>query len=211
MNRKEKIIKLYDSRASEYEDWFDRHDDVFQKELALLHEHHVSSKKSLEVGVGSGRFASALSISKGIAPSLEMIKLCKDKGIDAALGFAENLPFEFSEFEQVFFITSLCFVEDVDKAIAEASRVLKNDGVITIAFIDKNSAMGIMYQENRGEYFEDAVFLTAEELLAKMEKFDFKHFKMSGINFSTAINKPPFDFCVMSFRKLAPLELAFPS
>ncbi len=204
MKRNEKIIKLYDSRASEYDDWFERHDDVFQKELALLREHLFSSKKSLEVGIGSGRFASALRLSKGIDPSQEMIKLCKEKRIDAVLGVAENLPFESGEFEQVFFITSLCFVEDADMAIAEASRVLKNDGIITIAFIDKNSAMGTMYQEKRGEYFEDAVFLTADELLLRMEKFEFKYFKMSGINFSTAINEPPFDFCVMSFRKIIP-------
>lgn len=204
MNRKEKIIKLYDSRASEYDDWFERHDDVFQKELTLLQEHLFFSKNSLEVGIGSGRFSSALGISKGIDPSLEMIKLCKEKGIDAILGLAESLPFESDEFEQVFFITSLCFVEDLDMAIAEAGRVLKNDGVITIAFIDKSSEMGMMYQENRGEYFEDAVFLTANELIAKIEKFGFKNFKVTGINFNTPIDNPPFDFCVMSFRKSAP-------
>lgn len=204
MNRKEKIIKFYDRQAKKYDAWFEIHNDIFLKELAILKEHLAFREKALEVGIGPGRFAKALKISVGIDPSLEMIKLCQEKGIEAILGVADKLPFKSGKFEQVFFITSLCFLAEVDKAITEAKRVLKNDGVMTIAFIDKDSELAITYQKSRDFYFKHAVFFAMDELLVKMKQFNFKSFKMHGTNFNKETNEPPFDFCVISFRKIIP-------
>lgn len=188
--------------VDDYEMWFDIHDDIFQKELALLREHVVFKKIALEVGIGSGRFAKSLGISMGIDPSIEMIKRCEEKKIKAILGIAEYLPFNSNEFEQVFYITSLCFVDDINKSIAEARRVLATNGIITIAFIDSESILGSEIKLNRGSYFKDANLFTRNSLIEILHNNCFKLIKESGLNINVSQLNSPFDFNVLSFSQI---------
>ena len=71
-----------------------------------------ATENSLEIGVGTGRFAEALKIRYGVDPAPKMLELARPRGIDTVLGYAEKLPFHNDTFDSVFMITTLCFVQD---------------------------------------------------------------------------------------------------
>lgn len=63
-----------------YDDWYDRHHDLFRKEVEALRRVSGSFERGLEVGVGTGRFAVELGIEYGIDISLSMLKVAKKGG-----------------------------------------------------------------------------------------------------------------------------------
>ncbi len=71
-----------------------------------------TSGTSLEVGVGSGRFAAAFGIKFGFDPSQAMLDIAKSRGIEVFNGVAESLPFEDDYFDFVLTVATLCFVDD---------------------------------------------------------------------------------------------------
>ncbi len=130
---------------------------------------------SLEVGVGSGRFAAALGIGRGVDPSPNMLLLAQSRGIDTVLGCAEKLPFDASHFDTVFMITSLCFAQDPDQALREVQRVLKANGALIVAFIPRNSQLGRKYQKNKtgDSLYRFANFISFSELSKKLKSAEF--------------------------------------
>lgn len=115
---------VFDQRTEEYDRWFDEHPAVYLSELNALRRaacHGIG----LEVGVGTGRFALPLRISAGIDSSLPMLSLARRRGVEAVRGVAERLPFSGDSFDLVLFMTSLCYLNDPWKAMAEARRVVR--------------------------------------------------------------------------------------
>lgn len=53
---------------------------------------------SLEIGVGTGRFAEALGIEYGVDVSGRVLELAKRRGITVVEGSGENLPFRDESF-----------------------------------------------------------------------------------------------------------------
>ncbi len=51
--------------------------------------------------MGTGRFASGLGITMGIDSSRGMLKLARSRGVNARLGFAEDIPFPNKVFDYV--------------------------------------------------------------------------------------------------------------
>ncbi len=70
----------FDSYAMKYDEWFDRNRFVYESELQAIKELIPRSKNSIEVGVGSGRFAVPLGIKLGVDPSKEMGKIAGKRG-----------------------------------------------------------------------------------------------------------------------------------
>ena len=73
-----------------------------------------------------------------------MRELAIKRGLDVMDGTAEHLPYKDLHFNFVLFVT-ICHLDNVNEALKEAYRVLKNYGSIIIAFIDKNSSLGEEY------------------------------------------------------------------
>lgn len=82
----------------------------------------------LEVGVGSGRFAEATGIEDGVDPSPALLEKARGRGVKVKLGRGEDLPYEANSFGGVFILFTLCFLDDPEKALCEAKRVLKSGG-----------------------------------------------------------------------------------
>jgi SAM-dependent methyltransferase len=87
----------------------------------------------LDIGCGTGqtldRFIQHGINVTGIDPSVYMLDFAEQligQRADLHHGFAENLPFEDNAFNHAIFMTSLEFVEDPQKALAEACRVAKD-------------------------------------------------------------------------------------
>lgn len=173
---------------------------MFEKEVSLIKEHLLESGQFLEIGVGTGRFAEVLGTQLGVDPSENMLKLAAARGVQVQLGVAEDLLYKDSYFDQLFFITSFCFLNDIEKSIEEARRVLKSKGLVTIAFIDKDSRLGRKNKSKKKLFYAEAKFHSASEIENLFTKLNFRK-KYSGINFNTQGQFPPYDFCALTFQK----------
>ncbi|MFW8601611.1 class I SAM-dependent methyltransferase [Desulfobacterota bacterium M19] len=161
----------------EYEEWFEKYPLVFQTELRAL-KSLMPVGEALEVGVGSGRFAVPLKVAMGVDPCLEMLSLAHQRGIRTALGRAEALPLTAGRFDCLLLITVLCFLTDPERALREARRVLRPDGHLLLAFIDRHSPLGRETHRHRqkSSFYRQAHFYSSHEVLALLEGAGFKDF-----------------------------------
>lgn len=166
----------FDIYSREYEEWFVKNPHIFRSELKALSVLLPSEGRGLEIGVGSGLFAEKLKISHGTDPSLPMLELAEKRGIIVKQGIAENIPWPDNFFDYAAFITSLCFINDRLKALEEAGRVLKPQGILIIAFIDRDSEAGriIMSKKQKSKFYKDADLLTQEDIKKLLEYSGFK-------------------------------------
>jgi ubiquinone/menaquinone biosynthesis C-methylase UbiE len=108
--------KPFDDYISEYEQWFDDHYFAFLSEIEAIRSVLPSKGKGVEIGVGSGLFASALGIPEGCDPSATMRAKAIERGINAIEGIAENLPYNNESIDFSLMVTTICFVDDAHKA-----------------------------------------------------------------------------------------------
>lgn len=161
----------FDIYTAEYENWFIKNELLFQSELLALKQVVPTNKKGIEIGVGSGLFAEKLNIKFGIDPSEKMLEFAKQREIIVEKGVAEKLPYADNSFDFAVFVTSICFVENPEKAIKETYRILNNNGEIIIAIIDKESSLGQILEKNKNEsrFYKDANFFSVKEIVELIE------------------------------------------
>jgi ubiquinone/menaquinone biosynthesis C-methylase UbiE len=101
---------------------------------------NLSKSSLIEIGIGNGRFGFLLGDRVihyyGIDIDDEYVKIAKtnipkDATITYKIGNAESIPFE-NKFDILLYANSWHFIKDFDKALKEAERVLKSDGIIII-------------------------------------------------------------------------------
>ena len=170
-------IEPFEKHAKEYDVWFDENELVYLSELEAVRSMIPVDGTGIEIGVGTGRFAAPLGIKLGLEPSKSMASLARQRGIEVVEGEAEALPFEDGSFDFVLMVTVICFLNDVGKALSEAYRALKPGGCIVIAFIDKNSPIGKMYEQRKNEdvFYKEATFYSVEEVSAVLQQAGFKN------------------------------------
>jgi len=167
---------IFDQYWKRYDTWYKRHKFAYLSELEVIKNvlpDAVKKGKGLEIGVGTGRFASALGISDGIEPSTKMAKLAQKRGIKVQIGNGENLPYRDEEFDFILIAITICFVQKPKKVISEANRVLKDRGKIILGIVDRNSFLGKFYQEKESVFYKEATFFSVKEMvkLLKDNKF----------------------------------------
>lgn len=167
----------FDEHYIRYENWFEKNEYVYKSELKAVKHFIPEHESSLEIGVGTGRFARPLGITTGIDPSQKMLDIAAEKGIDVYQGQGENLPFPADSFDVVLMVTTICFLDDIIKSFNEIKRVLKNGGVFVNGFVDEDSPLGEKYQKfkHKNVFYKHAEFHSAEEILAEMDNCDFKN------------------------------------
>ncbi|HDM23067.1 MAG TPA: class I SAM-dependent methyltransferase, partial [Methanomicrobia archaeon] len=141
-------IEVFEKYTERYEKWFERNRFVYESELEAVRK-VIPKGKGIEIGVGTGRFASPLEIKYGIEPSRKMGKIAEERGIKVICGVAEKLPLKDSSFDFVLMITTICFVDDIRASFQEVRRVLKPGGYFLAGFIDRESIIGRAYQKNK--------------------------------------------------------------
>ena len=172
---------VFDEYYSEYDSWFNRRKKTFYKELDCFKSIIDSQKPWLEIGVGTGRFASALGIDYGVDPSEKMLRLAKMRGIKVFKAFGENLPFKDSTFGAVFIIVTLCFADDPEKMLFEAHRVLKNKGKLYLGIIPLDTALGKFYMHKKfhgHKFYSRARFYSFGEIIKLLNNAGFAVTKM---------------------------------
>lgn len=169
-SKKDNGVKVFNNFAEEYDAWFDNNWKTYQAEINAIKRLVSAHDFGLEVGVGSGRFAQPLGIKLGIDPSFNMLQIARTRGILVCQAFGEHLPFQNEQFDHVALITVVCFVTDVPCLLREVKRVIKKGGYIIIAFIDKDTNLGRIYQaqKNSNKYYRAAHFYSTPEIINKM-------------------------------------------
>lgn len=167
-------VAAYDERAVEYDRWYDDNEALYRAELALVDELLAPLRglgRGLEVGAGTGRFTGPLGIALGLEPSGQMGHRARAHGVDVIAGLAEDLPFADAAFGYTAFLTSLCFVTDRARALAQARRVTVDGGGIVVAFLDRASDRGKQLDATKQDdpYYATARLFTPGELAALLE------------------------------------------
>lgn len=148
------MAQAFDRIAESYDQWYETTEGraIFGAELECLRLICESFHGQwLEVGAGTGRFASNLGIARGIDPSMPMLKIATERGILACAGRAENIPFREHSFDGALLALTLCFLEDSCQAMRECRRILRPLGSLLLGMIPADSPWGKLYKRKRSE------------------------------------------------------------
>jgi SAM-dependent methyltransferase len=169
----------FEALADKYDSWYDgKGRTAFEIELAALRPLLAELPKPwLEVGVGTGRFAQALGIPLGIDPSPALLVRARQRGIEVLHGEGEELVFRAGSIGTVFLLTTWEFLNDPLRVLRECRRVLKPDGRLVNAFLDRDGRWGVNYVE-RGRkghpLFSHAHFDRHEDVVRLTEQAGFE-------------------------------------
>jgi ubiquinone/menaquinone biosynthesis C-methylase UbiE len=73
----------------------------------------------------------------------------------------------FSSFYLLYLIFTLCFLDEPVKALSEARRVLKKDGMLVVCIVPSDSGLGEEYMRKDSPFYKVATFFP-EEVVANM-------------------------------------------
>ncbi len=168
-------VEPFNQHLEEYEHWFTVNRWVYESELESIRKVLPTSGRGIEIGIGSGLFASPLEIREGIDPSAAMREKARQRGLEVQDAVAEALPYADESVDYALMVTSICFVDSIPKSLLEARRVLRSGGLLVIAFVDKDSFLGRQYQIHKHEnpFYREAVFVGASELDQKLSEAGF--------------------------------------
>ena len=174
-------IEPFEEHTTLYENWFTKHRFAYESELQAVRQHLPQCRNSIEIGVGSGRFAGPLGIKFGIEPSARMGEIAQKRGINVVGGVAEAIPFGNSIFDFALMVTTICFVDDLEASFREAYRILKSGAYLVIGFIDRESPIGQSYEryKKNSVFYRAATFYSVEEVVSVLEKTGFKNFRFN--------------------------------
>jgi len=190
------VAKIFDTFVKRYDAWFDSPfgRSAFELEKTCIASLcHDMQGPSLEIGVGTGRFAEALGIEYGIDISGRMLEFAKRRGVMVIKGSGEELPFRDESFNSVFIIVTLCFVEKPEKVLEEASRVLTKDGKLILGLILRESPWARFYMkkaEAGNVFYKNARFYSFSELEAMMRRSKLKIMDICSTLFQKPTKEP---------------------
>lgn len=181
MDRVAQVRKAFNENLERYESWFSKDRGRMVKEIEVrAAKKLIPEGIGLEVGVGSGIFASALGVDYGIDPAKKPLRLAQSRGVKAIRGIGERLPFKDRKFDFLLFMFTLSFLADSTEALQEANRVLKQKGKLIVCFIPKESPWGTHYRKKKSEghdFYKHARFFSVSEVMNLLEQSDFTRTK----------------------------------
>lgn len=177
----------FNKNSSEYDIWYTENQNTYASELKAVECLIPQGLQGVEIGIGTGRFAKPLGITIGVEPSRPMAEIAKTHGINVLEGVAEQLPIEDCAFDYALMVTAICFFDDVKKAFQEAYRVISKKGFLIVAFIDKESDLGILYEKHKQNnvFYRNATFYSVSEVTNFLSQAGFQSFEYRQTVYST--------------------------
>jgi len=138
--------------ARHYDAWYQKPHNRFvvdlEDRLLLKLLEPARGERILDIGCGTGRhlemFLGMGLDATGLDPSPHMLGVAGKRlghRVELHQGVAEDLPFEDNSFDIATLVTSLEFVDDVDKALEEACRV--TEGRVFLGVLNRYAIKGI--------------------------------------------------------------------
>jgi SAM-dependent methyltransferase len=170
----------FEKHVGRYEAWFEKYPRVYDAELRAVRELVPEKAYGLEVGAGTGRFAVPLGIEAGVEPSVRMAEMARRRGMSIVGGVGENLPLKDIRFDFLLLVTTVCFLDDIGEAFKEARRVLREQGLLIVGLVDRESPLGRIYSAHRNEnvFYREARFWSVDEIVRFMEQSGFRDFHL---------------------------------
>jgi len=169
----------FDQLADQYDNWFEskKGQQIFRVEAECIRNlMEETSRPWLEVGVGTGRFAAALTIDEGVDASPSVLRYAAKRGIRVKRGKAEKLPYKSNSFGITLLVVTICFLDDPAKALKECLRVLRKDGQLIIGLVPRNSSWGKAYTRKGAKghpFYSAATFYTTQQVIRLAEQAGF--------------------------------------
>ncbi|MGQ9496117.1 MAG: class I SAM-dependent methyltransferase [Thermoanaerobaculaceae bacterium] len=176
---------LFDELYDRYDKWFESNTITAENEARLVKVMAEGAPRPIvEVGVGTGYFASKIGAEAGLDPSPRMMSIARMRGVELLVeGVGERMPFRDSSFGTVLIVVTLCFVDDPVQTLRESHRVLRSGGNIIACVIPRDSSWGKYYVElgaGGHPFYSKARFYKLEELLDMLEHVGFKIVDIMG-------------------------------
>jgi len=188
--------EVFEREAQAYDDWYAVHRVVYLAECERIRKALPQpDARTVEVGVGSGRFAVPLGIPIGIEPSVALGQMARRRGIEVIRGVGESLPLKSHSCSSVLMVTVICFFDDPARAVAEAWRVLVPGGVLVVGFLERGAPLiqAYLHGETGHRFLSHGRFFIAEEAEALLR----------DAGFSIRSAESEHDFCVIVGEKSA--------
>ena len=179
---------IFDSYFDKYDSWYEKNHFAYLSETEAIRQIMPIGGLGLEIGVGTGRFASLLGIKFGLDPSFNMLEKAKARGIKVSAGTGESLPFKPGIFDYAAIIIAKCFVEKPLQVLKEAFRVLKPGGEVLVGIVDKDSFLGRFYLQKNSIFYKYASFFSVNQIVDLLKSAGF-----GGFSFSQAVFSLPAD------------------
>jgi len=192
MDYKEETLNTYNKHPEYFSEYFKGLLDLekrteFKKFISLLKD-----KKILDLGCGSGDHAlyfkeQGLDVTC-IDNSKEMIKICKNKGLQAEIMDIENLEFKYNSFDGIWAVTSLLHIpkEKIPQVILNLKNLLKDNGAIHIC-LKEGEGEGMIIDKNDSSTKRFFAFWKKEEMLKMLDEhfelIDFEKIKQGNTIF----------------------------
>ena len=147
---------------------------LLEKEAEYTYQELRDCQKILDVGCGIGTFEqilAALDIT-GLDASEEMLQEARKRSDKAfVLGNAENLDFGDSSFDAVFYVATLEFVTDYQRAIQEGWRVTKPNGKLLVMVLNPESEYFHEHMQREDSYFRRIKHANIREIRDYISQF----------------------------------------
>ncbi len=168
-------IQVFEKLAVDYDQWFDANSYAYKSEILAVQKFIPKYSHTLEIGVGTGRFAVPFNIKVGVEPAKAMADIARRRGIEVHNAKAEELPFADGSFDLVLMVTVICFFQNPIQSLKEAQRVLKPGGRLVIGMIDKDSPVGRIYElkKNENEFYRQANFYSIGQVMEWLTELGF--------------------------------------
>jgi len=178
-----KILKKqfnFDNLAADYDKYyksdFGKKIDIIEKNILKQHLIKLKTKNIVEIGCGTGHWTKYLSelgfIIDASDVSSKMLNKAKEKNIENAIFSIKNteqLSYTNNSIENIIAVTSLEFVNDMQKAVNEIYRVLKPNAYFICAGLNLNSYLG--KNKFKDDIYKNANFFTYNGLKTMLSKF----------------------------------------
>lgn len=167
---------VFGIHMEEYDEWFIINQHLFDAEVEAIRQVLPAIGEGIEIGTGTGLFASRLGIRIGVEPSARMAAKAAARGIQIIDAYGEELPLQDNTYDYVLMVTVDCFLQDVLKSFQEIHRILKAEGCFILAFIDQATPLGRIYEANKAtsQFYRDARFHTAEAIRELLQRAGFR-------------------------------------
>lgn len=171
------VQDVFEEYADDYDRWFDEHRDEYLAELARIRQVlPAPDSRSIDVGVGSGRFAAPLGVPLGIEPSRALGRMARQRGIEIIRGRVESIPVKTGSCSSVLMVTVICFLDDPEAAFREVHRILARHGTLVLGFIEREGKVARKYLHEKGKhrFLSRACFYAHDDVLAMLNRTGFQ-------------------------------------